>query len=79
MGRILAASAIAGATSAAGLAAVSFATHSIWPIFPGVYVVASFVGIHNTSVVAASTVNGIVLFVLFAVILLVYRFGVDRG
>jgi hypothetical protein len=53
--------------------ALAFATQSLWPIFPGAYVVASVAGIHEVSVVwvgglvnatlfwiAATTLSGVV-------------------
>jgi hypothetical protein len=61
--RLIAVSALVGVVLSAALMALSFVTHSIWPIVPGVYIVASAVGIHSASMVAAALVNAFLIWI----------------
>src|SRR5258708_37507300 len=73
--RLITASALVAAVLSAALLAVSFVMHSIWPIMPGVYIVASVVGIHfrGTGLVAAELVNAILIWNGTACCLALYR------
>ena len=70
---LIAVAATVGVVLSAALVALASATQSPWPIFPGAYVVASVVGIHEGSVVwggglvndtlfriAATTLSGVI-------------------
>ncbi len=61
--RLIAVSALVGVVLSAALLALSFVTHSTWPIVPGVYIIASAVGIHNASMVAAALVNALLIWI----------------
>jgi hypothetical protein len=61
--RLIAVSALVGVVLSAALMALSFVMHSIWPIVPGVYIVASAVGIPNASMVAAALVNALLIWI----------------
>ena len=71
--RLIVLGAILGATVSCALLAVSVVTHSIWPIIPGIYAVAAVVGIHNASIFAVAVVNAILLWILAAGFLMLYR------
>jgi hypothetical protein len=73
--RLITASAFVAAVLSAALLAVSFVMHSIWPIMPGVYIVASVVGIHfgGTALVAAALVSAILIWIGTAGFLALYR------
>ncbi len=70
--RLVTLSAIVSLSLSAALLALSFLTHSIWPIIPGIYAVASVVGIHNASTFAVAVVNAILLWILAIAFLLLY-------
>jgi hypothetical protein len=64
--------AIAGVTISVLLLAVAFATHSMWPIIPGVYAVAMVVGIHSLSMAAVAVINAILLWIPATLFLKLY-------
>lgn len=64
--RLLGISAFVSLTGSVCLLRLSFAMHSFWPIIPGVYVLAYFVGVHSASMTAVAAVNGILLSFLTA-------------
>lgn len=74
---LIAVGAIVGVVlSAALVAALAFATQSLWPIFPGAYRVASVVGIHEGSVVwGGGLVNAILFWIAATTFLVLYRWG----
>jgi hypothetical protein len=65
--------AIVGVILSVALLGLSFLTHSIWLIFPGVYAVAWVVGIHNASMFAVAVVNSILLWILATSFLTLYQ------
>jgi hypothetical protein len=73
---LIAVGAIVGVVLSAALVALAFATQSFWPIFPGAYVVASVVGIHEGSVVwGGGLVNAILFWIAATTFLALYQLG----
>jgi hypothetical protein len=73
---LIALGAIVGVVLSAALVALAFATQSLWPIFPGAYLVASVVGIHEGSVVwGGGLVNAILFWIAATTFLALYRWG----
>jgi hypothetical protein len=63
---MIAVGAIVGVVLSAAFVALAFAIQSLWPIFPGAYVVASVVGIHAGSVVWGGGLVNATLFCIAA-------------
>ena len=76
--RLIGLGAIVSVAVSTALLALSFVTHSIWPIIPGVYAVAWVVGIHNASILGSTLVNTILLWILVTSALALYRWRYGR-
>jgi hypothetical protein len=77
---LIAVGAIVGVVLSAAFVALAFATQSLWPIFPGAYVVASVVGIHEGSGVwGGGSVNATLFWIAATTLSSVVPMGARHG
>jgi hypothetical protein len=71
--RLVGIGAVVGMVLSTALMALSFVTRSVWPILPGVYVVASVVGIHNSSMVSVALFNAVLIWIATVGLMALFR------